>query len=238
MLNPHINYPFMSENPSNPGHGFRVLSPTLNHPISKKIRLQQLKLLLRASHRHRSFTTCEKSSYTHSSEETADEGSIINKRPSSITQVLHGDESCEDHQALSKKNGYIQVEDHHHQQQEEEKEQDFTNAGGDKTSYPSSSASLFSVRTKQEILSQLLHVLSTRRPCPCTCTKSNCLFLYCECYSLKKREKGAQKKLKLQSGLSRKNACHEFCKCRQHANHHRPHHILSTFSRISNPAFQ
>jgi hypothetical protein len=289
-MNPHRKHPLMFQTPTYPGHSNKVLSPKLNHPVSKKIRSLQLKLLLHASHHHRSFTNCEKmsqsthsnevkeevpaneqssspttskkirlqqiklllhashhyralsnydnSSYstgTHSNEEK-NEVPVIEKFFSSNTQVLHGKEPCQDHHTLFMKNEHIQEENH----KDHEKEQDLVaNPSEDTMTQPSSSASSFTVQsssslTKQELLSQLLQALSIQRKCPCKCIKKNCLLLYCECYSLRKRQKEVHQKLKLSPGLSRNaNACHKWCKCQKNDNHNRSRHLLSTFSRIS-----
>ena len=204
-MNPHIHYPIV------PQPGAKVASTSLNHPISKKIRLQQLKLLLHASHHYRSFTISKRINQTHTSEDIL-----------STTQVLHGEISFEDNLALSKKN-----EPNREVEDQKEEENTLSSSSVLQFSIPSSSP-----LTKHELLTKLLQTLSIKRQCPCKCTKTNCLFLYCECYSLQNRQKGAYRNVKLQRKRSRRNACHQFCKCQKHANHDRSRRFLSTFRRI------
>lgn len=266
-MNPHTNQPAMFLTSS--GSDSKAHPLKINHPISKKIRLMQLKLLLHVSHNHQSFMKRGKIRYGIQSNEAKAENSSSNTnakkiRLQQLKLLLHlrrqngsltnygkiistNKQSNEDRdedpvidksfhlkgqkdkRSLLPNIELIQQDD----QRDDEKEEDVT------STQPSSSESSVadqssSSLTKQELLSQLLQALTTQRPCPCTCIKTNCLLLYCECYSLRNKQKEAYKKMKLSSGLSRNaNACHSCCKCQTRVKHDRSRNLLSTLRSIT-----
>ena len=189
--------------PSNIGRNVAV-SLRLNHPISKKIRLQQLKLLLQASRHHGSRRRLSGNGGRpmHNIARV-----VLEKKQSGIIAPSQENELTW--------SGFENGE-------EKENEPDGTNEEDISLSLSSSCASSYSGSpsslTKQQLLTQLIQALSAQRPCPCECSKSNCLLLYCECYLLKKSKREALQKLRLQPSFPAQNACHPLCKCQRHHN--------------------